>query len=193
MAMAPVGRPRFLRDFYVFLILFSTHIPLFAMFWYMWMRQKCCRRASFLQNLVFFNSKNIISYQTVLSKTSSHAHVCFPKLLVFTCFLSSTVISKLTTKVRSLKGRRHPKRADCGPQNNWDFDGLCKSIFPNVLKIPKNGVCIGSVVNGLVSITLTLRSQPISLASSRAWQYKHRSIQKWDDFDARYHLDIEYS
>ena len=34
----------------------------------------------------------------------------------------------------------------------------------------QHGVCIGSVVYGLVSVALTLRSQPISFASSRAWQ-----------------------
>ena len=35
MVKAPVGRPRFLRYLYVTLILFSIHIPLFTVFWYM--------------------------------------------------------------------------------------------------------------------------------------------------------------
>ena len=35
MVKAPVGRPRFLRYWYVTLILFSIHIQLFTVFWYM--------------------------------------------------------------------------------------------------------------------------------------------------------------
>ena len=35
MVKTPVGRPRFLRYLYVTLILFSIHIPLFTVFWYM--------------------------------------------------------------------------------------------------------------------------------------------------------------
>ena len=35
MVKAPVGRPRFLRYLYVTLILFSIHIPLFTVLWYM--------------------------------------------------------------------------------------------------------------------------------------------------------------
>ena len=56
--------------------------------------------------------------------------------------------------------------------DNGDIDGNCKSTFPHVLKISKNGDCTGFVVYGLVSITLTLRSQPISLPGSTAWQCK---------------------
>ena len=88
MVKAPVGRPRFLRYLYVTLILFSIHIPLFTVFLvhaifkcFAWKRQKCCRRASFFQNLVFGYSENVISDETFLSKTSSHAHTCFAKLL----------------------------------------------------------------------------------------------------------------
>ena len=42
MVKAPVGRPRFLRYLYVTLILFSIHIPLFTVIWYMQSSNASC-------------------------------------------------------------------------------------------------------------------------------------------------------
>ena len=86
--MAPVRRPRFLRFLEVTLFLCLSHTPVFTVFFvhailkfFMLRHQKCCRRAYFFWNLVFYHSETVIFCKKWRSKTLPS--VRFPSASVF--------------------------------------------------------------------------------------------------------------
>ena len=88
MVMAPVRRPRFLRFLEVTLFLCLSHTPVFTVFFvhailkfFMLRHQKCCRRAYFFWNLVFYHSETVIFCKKWRSKTLPS--VRFPSASVF--------------------------------------------------------------------------------------------------------------
>ena len=138
MVKAPVGRPRFLRYLYVTLILFSIHIPLFTVFWYMPSSNASCgsvksavgaphffkilylaiAKTSFLTKH-FFRKLHLMPIRALLSSFFSFLLVFYwlstPYALHMNvnmpphvCNVASCPCMKVTT-VRSLKGRRHQK------------------------------------------------------------------------------------